>query len=317
MSQEYQSFRLPEMLRKPVAGLILLMIALFGVYLTTSIFDALSSFAKIEPEALRYLAIGLLAFFVLLALFACMRLFGVFLKLESNQQIRPEVLTQLAERGRMHQAIAREQFGSAVTQVKAYLAKYPDLHEAKARRKLQRLGISESVTLELSNARDALLDDAKRGDERAWLARFERDFQRHLDEAARVRIKRASWQAGLATAATPNKAVDMALVIAIGTTLVADLCRIYNVKADRFSMVLVLGRVVTSAFVAGNLQDLGKEGATVMSDQLQGAMGVIGAKLVGGVASRAAEGAINGMLVRRLGRTTRQMLQAVRSDPKA
>lgn len=313
MSQEYKSFQLPKWLRRPVAGLLMLLIALFGLFATQQVSSALMEFALIEPPALRYTAYFFLFFFLALALFAMARLTLTFIKLETNDQVHPAVLQQLADRSSMHQALAREHFAQAAKGIDDYLKNYPSLTDDKERKRLRILGLDQTRLDQLEAARQQLVNKDLRADERSYLERFERDFQRHLDEVALARISKAQWQAGLATAATPNRAIDMAVVIAVSANLIADLCRIYNVKADRFSMLLVLGRVVTNAFVAGNLQELGKEGASALSEQLTDALGAMGAKLIGGVTSRATEGAVNAMLVRRLGRTTLKMLQPVRS----
>jgi uncharacterized membrane protein YcjF (UPF0283 family) len=121
------------------------------------------------------------------------------------------------------------------------------------------------------------------------------------------------------TAASPNALVDSSLTAYCCFMMLADLCRIYNLRVGRLGTIVLLGHVFFNAYVAGQLNELESVteasletfyqeiGLHLGSPLLDAAAGASFSKL----GARATSGMLNYLLLKRLGRYAVRSLRPV------
>ncbi|MBC7834648.1 MAG: YcjF family protein [Phycisphaerales bacterium] len=249
----------------------------------------------------RRLAMGALALIVLAVLLSLLRLAWVFIKLGRTPRISTRALRELAQRAEMR-TLALERSGAARKQLERLLASYP-LGRAKDRVRLSRLGVTPAEVDRLEHAAK-LLRTQESGGDGAWLDQFDRLFLSVLDEAARRRSNRYALMVGIKTAAVPGGAFDAAIVMINAYLLIGDLCLLYNVRTGPWGTATILVQVLVSALAASQIEDVTSATADHLTGQISQHLGGIAAGLTqvaGRVAARVGDGAVNGVLTRRLG----------------
>ena len=152
--------------------------------------------------------------------------------------------------------------------------------------------------------RDDLLDGSRFAGTADWFDRFRRDFQTPLDELAEARTKYWANRAMLVTAVSPNGLIDSAGTVYFGFALLADLCRVYNLRAGRTGTAVLLGRVFVNAYLAGNLSDVEKLAEDQYDQLFAHGFEVVGVgvstnvvgKFLGKVGAKATSGYLNRLL---------------------
>ncbi len=298
-------FGLEKLLRWPLlryaavvlVGLVALVVLSQGVSLLNEI-EQLPQWA----HAPGYAALGLLALAILLA---TIRLAGAFFSLERTPRIAMRTLRELQERDDLRRT-ATLAFREARRKLERYVRSYP--HD---KRRLQKLGFADVEVEALRLAREDLLSgQASRSTEDAWLADCEQNFVSVLDEAARRRVKRCARQVGLKTAVAPTGFIDGAIVIVNAHIMVADLCRIYNLRTTKVGTTAILLRTALNLLVATQLEDATQELWEAAERNL--GKGIRGLPVIGPIVSRTAEGSANYVLCRRLGRAVMRHLRPLR-----
>ena len=240
----------------PLAAAFLLgSVGALGLFLYSQALTILANIA-IQPTWVQYpgyAALGLLAFAVL---YAMVRLLFLYARLRRNRQLRLRGLEELHARTRLRW-LAHAKTQEARTRLEEYVRAYP-IDTPKGLKLLARVGVTPQTAAELARVRDELLDPARYASAGEWFERFRDGFQSRLDTAADARIRYWANRAMLVTAVSPNGMVDSLSTTYFGFAMLADLCRVYNLKAGRTGTTVLLARVFFNAYLAGNLNDLEK-----------------------------------------------------------
>lgn len=261
------------------------------------------------PEPARTVAFVGVGVIVLAFVLSGGRLLLLYTRLQSTPAFRTDALYELSERRQTRAAHARLAFEAVYARVQPILTGYP-LGTPSFERKLLECGATSDDVGRLTKMRDDLLRAAQ--GKADWVRQFDDHFLGLVDVIAARRIRRAALTAGKLTAVSPRGTVDALIVVALAGDLVADLCAIYNVRANRIDTVRIVGTVLLNTATASQADDLAQEGAQHVFDNLHGhadwltgLFGKIGQRVTGGVA----DGVINGALMYRLGRLTARALR--------
>jgi uncharacterized membrane protein YcjF (UPF0283 family) len=272
------------------------------------------------PTALQYGCWVLLGVLVGLVLFAAGRFLVFYLRLRPNQPVKLQSLTALSQRTRLRRLV-QEKKDEARAWLQTYLSEYP-LTEHRDRKALNQLGLTEEHLGRLAAVRTELLDGDRFAGTDQWLDDFRGRFQAIIDEAAAGRVSYFAARVAIMTAASPNTLIDTLLTGYCSFNLLGDLCRLYNLRVTRLGTGVLLVRVFFNAYLAGQLNELegvtetGIEGLVGQSGVHFGSMAMdatVG-KVIGKVGARAASGALNYFLLRRLGRYAARLLRPVHVD---
>ncbi|OGR13011.1 MAG: hypothetical protein A2341_28135 [Deltaproteobacteria bacterium RIFOXYB12_FULL_58_9] len=270
--------------------------ALVGLYLYSHALSALALLSGIL-EPWRSVAFAGLLLLVGVVVIAGARLAFVGLRLRANHQLP---VLELYRRGASRQLAARGA-AEAHTLLVAYLRGF------SLNRSLPP-GLDRAVTQCLTDERATLLDPDLRLDAASWRGRFEDRFLSILDAAAKGRIKHHAFMAGAKTAVAPNGLIDILVVGYYGMALMTDLCRIYNLRTNRWDTARLFGRFLLAVYVAGETGDA----ALDLYDHFHGLINATVPNRTGrGLASRAAEGAVNAAMLHRIGRAAQKALRPV------
>jgi uncharacterized membrane protein YcjF (UPF0283 family) len=196
------------------------------------------------------------------------------------------------------------------------LREYP-AETSREQKRLTAVGFSGDDLNTAARARQKLLDRDRWADLGAWFVGFRDTFQAKLDEAAAKRVSYWSRRAAFATAVSPNALADTGLTLYFSFAMLADLCTIYNLRAGRLGTMVLLSRVFFNSYLAGQINEM--EGWT--SDQIQQLVEphlptselVLG-KVFSKLGAKASAGAVNYLLLNRLGKYGCRMLRPVTRD---
>jgi uncharacterized membrane protein YcjF (UPF0283 family) len=312
--------RLPAFLVHPLVGGVLVgLAALLGLFLFAQVTSTLAALATL-PAWARYGGWAVLAVLTGIVLFTIGRFVVFYLRLKPNQPIRLQSLERLAERTQLRWLVEQKK-GEARERLMTYLQGYP-LAEAADRAALAGLGLGEEQLRHLVRARAELLDLDHFANSDDWFAAVRTRFQGPLDAAAEARVRYFSVRIGLMTAVAPNALVDTLLTLYCSFMMLADLCRIYNLRVGQLGTAILLTRAFFNAYLAGQLTEF----HSVTEAGIQGLMAHTGlhfgslaqdaavAKVAGKVGTRFASGLLNCFLLQRLGRYAARLLKPVRTD---
>lgn len=141
-----------------------------------------------------------------------------------------------------------------------------------------------------------------------WLADLENSVLRPLDAIANERIWHYTKIIGLKTAISPFPLIDALAVLYNTSRMLHDIAVLYNRRIQRTQIALLLGLVIFQTYVASQAQEVLESGAEEMSGFLSNNLARASGKLVG---ARVAEGTVNGLVARRLGRRALRYLRPV------
>jgi uncharacterized membrane protein YcjF (UPF0283 family) len=296
----------------PLAAAFLLGSAgVLGLFLYSQVLSILANLAA-QPAWVQYLSYAGLVLCGGAVLYAAVRLVLLYVKLRTNRQIRLAGLEELHQRTQLRW-LAHAQAAEAKRRLEQYLREFP-MNTEKERKKLTAVGVSVEMTAELSKVRTELLDPAKFSGSVEWFERFRTGFQAKLDEAATARIGYWAKRSGLTTAAAPNGLIDSAATLYFGFALLADLCRVYHLRAGRTGTAVLLGRVFFNSYLAGQMNEWEK----LTEEQLNQLMAPHGplyeltaARVLSKVGAKATSGLLNYFLLARLGKYACRLLQPV------
>jgi uncharacterized membrane protein YcjF (UPF0283 family) len=304
----------------PLAAAFLLgSVGALGLFLYSQALTILANVAAMPAWAQYpgYAALGLLAVAVL---YAMGRLLALYARLRRNRQLRLRGLEELHARTRLRW-LAHAKTQEARARLEEYVRTYP-IDTPKGLKALARVGVTPDAAGELAKVRDELLDPARYASAGEWFGRFRDGFQSRLDAAADARIKYWANRAMLVTAVSPNGLVDSLSTSYFGFAMLADLCRVYNLKAGRTGTTVLLARVFFNAYLAGNLNDLEKLAEDQYDHLFEQGFQVVGVgvssnvvgKFLGKVGAKATTGYLNRVLLGRLGRYACRLLRPVTKD---
>jgi uncharacterized membrane protein YcjF (UPF0283 family) len=252
----------------------------------------------------------------LLLLYAVGRFLVFYVRLSPSRPIRLKGLEEVAQRTRLRHLVQKKR-GEAREQLLLYLRGYP-VEQERDRKVFAALGLEEAALQNLTRARAELADVNRFTTTDEWFGAVRDRFQVILDEAAEQRVIYFARRVGVLTAVSPNTLVDTLLALTCSFTMLADLCRIYNLRVGRLGTAILLGRIFFNAYLAGQLNEL--EGLTETGIQsflsetglhLGLAGDAVTAKAAGKFGARAASGLLNYYLLKRLGRYAIRLLRPI------
>lgn len=312
LASEPTVFGLPSLFGHPMVGLVMLALAgLLGLFCFNQVTSAINAIQTL-PEYLQYAAWGFFGVLSVAILYALLRLSVMYVRLRRNKQLRLQGLEELEKRTRLRWLINAKRH-EAHQQLENYLHEYPTSTD-RERKKLTAIGLTGDDVFVLAQARTKLLDRNQWGDATVWLDGFRTTFQARLDEVAARRISYWARRAAFATAVSPNALADTGLTLYFSFAMLGDLCTIYNLRAGRLGTMVLLSRVFFNSYLAGQINEV--EGWT--ADQIQQlvephlpATEVVLGKVFSKLGAKASAGAVNYLLLARLGKYGCRMLRPV------
>jgi uncharacterized membrane protein YcjF (UPF0283 family) len=313
---------------------IIAILSLVGLYLFAQTLTLLAQIA-ILPPTVRWVAYAVLLALLAGVLIGTIRLLAAYLRLRRTQRISLGGIDDLNQRAE-YRKLAAEETDKAYQIVGEYLEKFPT-----ERQELMKLGFSDVQTAKLLESRKHLSQLGENGlGAEHWLQTFRHDFQSVVDEAADDCITRHAKQVGFKVAALPLPLLETAVVLHGAFTMVADLCRIYQLRLGKSGTLIVTGWAVVQGVTAGEIDRLtkddlhswtheigqhfgGVESATSTPHEaavsalhhggtvLGASMGDIHIPGLGGIFKRGAKGFLQYVLLRKLGRLTQRWLRMV------
>lgn len=306
LDQETQTSTLGTLLRGlgrlyVAAGLA--MATLFVLFAYSQTLQILAHLAT-QPDWIRYSGYAFLGAIAAALAFFVGRFVWTFARYRRHRQVSASELKALSERRALRE-LARRRGVEAVASLRQYLRHY-DLDGRASQQTLFRFGVDVRA---LRVAREWLLDDEHYASADAWIVEFRRRFQDRLDAAAAARMKTYALRVAASTAASPNGLVDSSIVLTSCLALFGDLCRIYHIRLGAMATVKLLGWSFTNAYLAGQLDEIADKLAdTDMTWAANEGAGAV-MQLAKPFVSKLAEGAANGLLIRRLGKQAVRLLQ--------
>lgn len=303
------SFEIPAGIRSFAGKALLLVGCLMGLFLVTQIAHGVADIAKL-PTSMQWVLGMALAAVGSVVLYFTGRILWMYVRLQHHKQINIKALSIIAERRHM-QAIAEEKSSQARKAFVTYLRDYPLTKWGPE--KCKAMGIEAGDFEQLRATRLRLLDGAYGHTSRQWLEDFGTNFQAILDKAAESRVGAYAMKAGLATSTSPNALLDQMIIIYSCTGMVHDLMKLYNLRPAVGQTGAILVQAILHAYLSGVLDSVTETATNSLGDTLGHMAGMTATLPVAKfVSARLAEGTLNGLLVRRLGRQTIRLLQPVR-----
>lgn len=318
--QDAGRFRLPKPILNFLSWTILAAASVLGLLLIGQGAAAVGHIRAL-PTPLAWVAGVAAGGFSLVIIILVVRLGWAFLCLHRSPAVNLAGLQALTER-RQWQLLAILHADQARVQLREYLEEfecekaYPHLNDGERTR--------------LKNARNYLLEGPQVLSASEWLEAFNERFQAILDAVAARRVRAHAVKVGIGTAASRFPLLDQAIVLSTCLAMLRELLVLYGLRPTTFQAALLLAHSVMATYLSGALQDvtdgLSESGPLpdIMQDITEGVEGVeeVGTNIVGKLAGatpivgqlveRASEGAINGVLVWRLGSSAIKQIQPVR-----
>ncbi len=315
MASEPTVFGLPSIFGHPLVGLVMLAMAgLLGLFMFNQVASAITAINTL-PETVRWLGWGFFGLLAFAVLYAMVRLTILYVKLRRNKQLRLKGLEELEKRTHLRWLINSKRH-EAYQQLEIYMKEFPTDTD-RDRKRLARVGLRGEDLNAVVMARQKLLDRDRWADSDAWFDGFRATFQAKLDEAAARRVSYWARRTAFATAVSPNALADTGMSLYFSFAMLADLCTIYNLRAGRLGTMVLLTRVFFNSYLAGQMNEM--EGWT--ADQIQQLVEphlptselVLG-KVFSKLGAKASAGAVNYLLLTRLGKYGCRMLRPVSRD---
>src|SRR5262245_2007829 len=315
MASEPSVLGLPSILGHPPVGLVMLALAgMLGLFMFNQVASAVTAINTL-PETVRWLGWAFFGLLSLAVVYAILRLTILYIRLRRNKQLRLQGLEELEKRTQLRWLINAKRH-EAYSQLEAYMREFPAETE-RERKRLAGVGLAGEELYAVVQARQKLLDRDRWGDSDAWFSGFRDTFQARLDEVAARRVSYWARRSAFTTAVSPNALADTGLTLYFSFAMLADLCTIYNLRAGRLGTMVLLSRVFFNSYLAGQLNEM--EGWT--ADQIQQLVEphlptselVLG-KVFSKLGAKASAGAVNYLLLSRLGKYGCRMLRPVARD---
>lgn len=303
---------LPRAVVRAVVLASLFAASLIGLLVVAQI-ASLASDVGTMPAPLGWILGLLAALFVAAILWVASKLTLSLIRLQRNPSVDLAALQTLNERQAWHR-LAAHHANRAEIEIRGYLANY-SLHEAD-RPSLVAAGLTADEFDTLRQARQRLLAEDVYLPPTDWLAEFAATFQSTIDTAAERQTRSYGARTAVGTALSPIPVLDQAVVLYSSLRLVRDLLVLYNVRPTACQTAFTFARAIVQTYLGGMAQHATEAGSDAAWREILGTPEeLLGTSAAAGVASSAtakfAEGAVNGLLVWRLGRRTVTFLQPV------
>lgn len=277
-----------------VSGTLLLFVAGQAISITSQI--------AVLPAWARWPAVTVVA----LALGAVLWAMAVLLREYYRLKVTPAIVLNSGNASRSA-ATTKEN----MARLQRFLEEYP-LDESDEPT-LLRLGFKADDNIKYLRQRRAEWLHPGDGSYRRRLERFNQEFlSQQLDVIAKQRIADYAKLVGLKTAVAPTGFLDTAIVLTNAYRLIADLCRIYNVRGNRWSTFKIFVQVLLNAITASKLEDATECLTPQIQEEISELAGSLVAQVFGKVLTKAAEGGANALLIYRLGHLTLREIRPIK-----
>lgn len=321
------SFPLPPPLLGFLRWALLAAASILGLLLVGQGAAAVGSIRAL-PTPFDWIAGAAAAAFALVLAALIVRLGWALWRLRRSPAVNLASLRSLSER-RQWQRLAVHHADRAQQALRRHLQEHQqeDQKEHQGRAARYHLNVlSQDERTRLDAARRELLAESQTLSASEWLEAFHGRFQSVLDAAARRRVRAYVVKVGVGTAASRFPLLDQAIVLYACMALLRELLALYGLRPGAVQAALLLARSVVATYLSGVLQDAADDAADAAATAadglaedapLQDVAAAVGrwAGLAAGAAplvGRAAEGAVNGALVWRLGSRAIRQIQPVR-----
>jgi uncharacterized membrane protein YcjF (UPF0283 family) len=301
--------RLPKIVSTPLAWICLLLAmtlsVLFVLGQTATTWTAISNM----PGWAKWPCISVLLILSVMIFYSVVRLLVIYRKLKVNQQIPLRDLHRLEERFHLR-ALAQARKAEGVKQLKDFLNSYPlaEKSDQLQLKKLKSAGLTDDDLRILQAAKIKLLNPDLHPGTSGWMNDFTSEFQGILDAAARRMVNDKARMVGFKTAASPYPLLDFMVVLSANFQILTSLLIIYQLRMGTISTCITLTQILLNSLFSAQLDELeemaGEELSHFMGDSM---LSVITARF----STKAAKGAFNYLLLKRLSRRTMRMLQPV------
>lgn len=318
-SDDAGRFRLPPLLLGFLSWTLLAAASVLGLLLVG---QGAASVGHIRalPTPFDWIAGVAAAAFSLVLAALIVRLGWALLRLRRSPAVNLAELRSLRER-RQWQRLAVRHADRARRELRRHLQEYPS--------RAAHPYLNHDERTRLDDARGELLAEPQTLSAAEWLEAFNGRFQSILDAAARRRVRAYAVKVGVGTAASRFPLLDQAVVLYACLALLRELLVLYGLRPTAVQAGLLLARSVATTYLSGVLQDVSDQAADVagtaadglaedgplqdvVTEVGRGAGEALGAGVLAPLAGRAAEGAVNGVLVWRLGSGAIRQIQPVR-----
>ena len=308
------SFPLPPPLLCFLRWTLLAAASILGLLLVGQGAAAVGSIRAL-PTPFDWIAGAAAAAFALVLAALIVRLGWALWRLRRSPAVHLASIRSLSER-RQWQRLATHHAGRARQELRRHLQEYQ--HDLNV--------LNQDERTRLDAARRDLLAEPQTLSAAEWLEAFNGRFQSILDAAARRRVRAYAVKVFIGTGVSRFPLLDQAIVLYACMALLRELLALYGLRPGAVQAALLLARSVVATYLSGVLQDVADDAADAASTaadglaedaSLQDVAAAVGswagvaasaAPLVG----RAAEGAVNGALVWRLGVRAIRQIQPVR-----
>lgn len=291
---------------------VCLTVVVFGLALLFFASQALNVWGQVQslPSLGRWFAYVSLTTITVAILVAMGYLIWQFMKLRETPSVSIMALKQLHERSATR-VLAIQSSRKAAERLEQFLREYP--LEAKDLPQLKKLGFETEIEV-LQQTREQLLASAQ-GGSRLFVTEVNDYFLSKIDEVAKRRIHDYAQRVGTKTAIAPSGVLDSGIVIVHSYLLIGDLCRIYNVRATKGSILYILGLSLINMIAASGMEDATESAASVLTQGTSLLHGIpFAGEAIKGLTARATEGAANLLLLRKLGYATLRQLRPIKLD---
>jgi len=234
-------------------------------------------------------------------------------QLRKSPQVRLDQIRDGLNRKIMRDQI-KKKISEGFTTLQKIVTEYPIL-DKKQIDLLQKSGMTSDNISTLKNNISFLLEEENVGEEK-WIEDCDRLFVQVIDKCAKSLVETYARQVALKTAIIPYGFLDAFTVAVNSIYMVEDLCRLYFVRGGKLQSFLLALKVLFNVFVAAKLEDqidnAGEKFFSSLKEICEVSVGKIFSKVLGSVFKRIAEGAVNGFLFYRIGKTTILMLRPIR-----
>ena len=310
------SYELPAGVRRALIWTGCALVSVLGLVLVAQSAAVVASIGSL-PVPFDWIVTTLAVVFAGTLSWVILQLALMLVRLQRNPSVDLHAIRTLQERRHM-QDLATKHAERAQSELRSYLEKYPLDNAARGR--LIVLGLTEGECDDLASAKRFLLADDEPMPPDEWLASFRRRFQSILDRAAENRTKGYTTKVGVGTALSPVAMIDKAVVLYACMALIKELAFLYGLRPALGQSVAILARSILQAHLAGLLQDASEAAADTLWSEVSESVGEASvgemttriSSFIPQVGVKVTEGAVNALLISRLGKRAMSLLQPVR-----
>ncbi|MFP4052863.1 MAG: DUF697 domain-containing protein [Phycisphaerae bacterium] len=308
LAEADRGWMLPQPIRTALNWAMVVIAALLGLLLVGQAVRLVNELSQL-PRFTRWLAGFGAALFGAVLLYVFVRILWALVKLNRSPRVNLRALSVLRQRRRL-QALAEQHHEQARDALLDYLRDYT-LEDGKAVA-LRAAGLRAEEVETLRSHRDRLLETDRPISAGDWLEEFARGFQHTLDAAAGRRVSQYAKRVAAGTAMAPVAFVDQMIVLYSCSAMVKDLLVLYQLRPAFGQTGVLIARGIIHAYLSGMFEEATENAADQVADWAGDGLGALGGTIGRAASAKAAEAGLNSLLMLRLGRQCRRLLQPCR-----